>query len=207
MKRNLIVIIWSLLLVSCSEVIETGVVKPIEEVNLTIEIPDNIIELSKLNYDKKTSLWTLDGKVFSGYAARYFEDGSLMQKFGILDGKKQNESKDYFLDGHLKSLANYHQGKLHGEKKTWSIDSTHILLAHLNYHSGKVHGIQKKWYPTGELFKVHHINMGKEEGMQQAFRKNGVLFANYEAKDGRVYGLKKAALCFGLEDESIQRKD
>lgn len=46
--------------------------------------------------------------------------------------------------------------------------------------------------------------MGKEEGLQQAFRENGVLFANYEAKDGRVFGLKKAKLCFGLEDESIQ---
>ena len=49
--------------------------------------------------------------------------------------------------------------------------------------------------------------MGKEEGIQQAFRKNGDLFANYEAREGRIFGLKKAALCFGLEDEKIQNEN
>ena len=205
MKQNLIFLV--LILLSCSEPTKKNIGEPAKETIISLEIPDKIMDNSKLHYNKKTSLWTLEEALFSGYAVSYFEDSTLMQKVGILNGKKQNESKDYFPDGHLKYLANYHQGKLHGEKKTWSVDSTHILIAHLNYHLGKVHGVQKKWYPTGELFKVHHINMGKEEGIQQAFRKNGVLFANYEAKEGRIYGLKKAALCFGIEDENIQRTD
>ena len=46
--------------------------------------------------------------------------------------------------------------------------------------------------------------MGREEGLQQGFRKNGVVYANYEARDGRFYGLKKAKLCYGLEDENIK---
>ncbi|EPR68296.1 hypothetical protein [Cyclobacterium qasimii] len=46
--------------------------------------------------------------------------------------------------------------------------------------------------------------MGREEGLQQAFRKNGELFANYEAKDGRIFGLKRAVLCVGLEDEVVK---
>lgn len=46
--------------------------------------------------------------------------------------------------------------------------------------------------------------MGREEGLQQAFRRNGYLYANYEARNGRIFGLKKAALCYGLEDENIQ---
>ncbi len=33
---------------------------------------------------------------------------------------------------------------------------------------------------------------------------NGKLYANYEAIDGRVYGLKRANLCFDLNDETIQ---
>ena len=48
------------------------------------------------------------------------------------------------------------------------------------------------------------MNMGKEEGIQKAFRENGDLFANYEAKGGRNYGLKRAFLCVGLEDEVVQ---
>jgi len=124
---------------------------------------------------------------------------------GILGGKKQNQATEWYPDGNYKQVANYHLGKLHGEKKLWSTEAAgHILIAHLNYKAGKPHGEQKKWFPTGELFKKLHLNMGKEEGMQQAFRKNGALYANYEAKAGRIYGLKKASLCFGLEDESIQ---
>ena len=49
--------------------------------------------------------------------------------------------------------------------------------------------------------------MGKEEGIQQAFRKNGDLYANYEAKNGRIFGLKKASLCFGLENQKIKNND
>ena len=54
------------------------------------------------------------------------------------------------------------------------------------------------------IFQKINLNMGREEGVQQAFRKNGALFANYEAKDGRIFGLKRATLCFSLEEEDIQ---
>lgn len=170
----------------------------------SIDIPEISLEKSSLNYNAKNSLWTSEGKRFSGYAVSYYQDSTLRQKIGILDGKKQNESFDWYSDGHVKQLAKYYKGKLEGEKKMWSPDSTHILVSHLNYHLGKLHGTQKKWYPTGEIFKILNLANGKEEGIQQAYRKNGNLFANYEAREGRIFGLKRAALCFGLEDEKIQ---
>ena len=49
--------------------------------------------------------------------------------------------------------------------------------------------------------------MGKEKGIQRAYRKNGALYANYEAKNGRIFGLKKASLCFGLEDQQIKKNN
>ena len=132
------------------------------------------------------------------------DDNSLKEKFGIQNGRKQNEAIQWYADGHYKHLANYQNGKSHGDKKTWSADSSHILLAHLKYKEGKPHGAQTKWYPTGELFKKLNLNMGKEEGLHQAFRKNSALYANYEAKEGRTFGLRKATLCYSLEDENIQ---
>lgn len=101
-------------------------------------------------------------------------------------------------------MRNYKDGRLHGEKKVWSSDSSHVLIAQLNYSFGKAHGEQKKWYPTGEIFQKTNFNMGIEDGIQQAYRKNGDLYANYEAKNGRIFGLKKAALCYDLENEKIQ---
>lgn len=169
-----------------------------------LDIPPIEIEKSKLHYNPKNSLWTLDGKRFSGYAISTYPDRTLKQKIGMLDGRKQNQASDYYPDGQPRLLAHYHKGKLHGEKKAWLSDSAHTLISHLNYRLGKLHGEQKKWYDTGEIFKILHLNMGKEEGIQRAFRKNGALFANYEARDGRIFGLKRASLCYELDEEEIQ---
>lgn len=204
MKRNLWIILVLTICVSCTknELKQTENSQNTKVVPFR-EIPDTIIDKSTLIYKASISRWMLNDKPYSGHVVRYSEN-KLIERFSVLDGRKQNQSVHWFPDGHKQYLANYHEGLLYGEKKTWSADSSHILISHLNYVSGKAHGEQKKWYPTGELFKKLHLNMGREEGIQQAFRKNGDLFANYEAKNGRIFGLKKAALCFGLEDEKLQ---
>ncbi len=204
MRISLVFVFFLLFLTACIEQGKKEVVPSLTAELPNLEVPNITIDQAKLEYQNKVSLWMLNGKRFSGYALRYSPDSILIKKFGILNGQKQNEAKDWFPDGRIKHIAHYHQGKLHGEKKTWSHDSTHLLISHLNYRLGKAHGEQKKWYPTGELFKVLHLNMGKEEGLQRGYRKNGDLFANYEAREGRIFGLKKTALCFGLEDEKIQ---
>ncbi|GAB5408437.1 MAG: hypothetical protein BalsKO_08020 [Balneolaceae bacterium] len=172
--------------------------------DIYLEIPDVLVEKSDLHYDHKISLWKLNEIPYSGFVVSYYPNNQLKEKFGILEGRKQNEFIQWYPDGHFKNVATYDKGKLHGEKKMWSSDSTHILIAHYNYHKGRPHGEQTKWYPTGELFKKMKLNLGKEDGLQQAFRENGDLYANYEAKDGRIFGLKKAKLCFSLEDEYIK---
>ncbi len=204
--KHIFLILFSLgvLLASCTEKRETKDSLPSILTKSVLKIPNIIVDDSELHYDNKKSLWTLNDELYSGYAVSYYQDSILKKRTGFLAGKKQNQAIQWYPDGHYKQVANYHMGKLHGEKKMWSSESGHILISHLNYHTGKAHGEQKKWYPTGELFKKLNLNMGREEGIQQAFRKNGALFANYEAKEGRIFGLKKAALCFSLENERIE---
>ncbi|WP_053002602.1 toxin-antitoxin system YwqK family antitoxin [Kordia jejudonensis] len=199
------ILLASVLLIGCAKQGEK--LSPSSNADLTLKVPEIVTLTSALTYHPETSLWTLNNLPYSGFAVSYYPDHSLKEKFGIFNGVKQNEFLQWFPDGHLKSSTNYHLGKLHGEKKIWSSDSAHVLIAHFNYDTGKAHGVQKKWYATGELYKILHLNQGKEEGMQQAFRKNGVLYANYEAREGRIFGLKKAALCFGLEDEKVKYKE
>lgn len=204
------IIFWTqllanLLLISCSE--DKGKATESVGVERLPEVPEITIVKSSLEYDRKISLWLLNDQPFSGFAASYYPDSSLREKIGILEGKKQNAAIKWYLDGHFQSVSNYDKGKLHGAKKMWSRDSTHVLLADYNFHKGRAHGEQKKWYSTGELYKILNLNMGKEEGLQKAFRKNGALYANYEARSGRIFGLKKATLCYGLEDESISSPD
>lgn len=199
-------IILVLFMTSCSEEANREVDKPMAvALNFDpLDIPDIEIDKSELTFNAKNSVWSFKDHRFSGFAVSFFQDSTLKQKFGILDGKKQNEDVEMYQDGHVKRSANYHNGRLQGAKKAWSADSSHVLMSSLNYHLGKLHGVQKKWYPTGEIFKILNLYKGEEKGLQQAFRLNGDLFANYEAREGRIFGLKRAALCFGLDDESIQ---
>ena len=200
-------LLFSFLLSSCAEketnnVVSQDLAKTLPTIP-SFDIPNDSIELSELTFDKKISIWTYKNKRYSGYGITRYENGYLKEKTGFKDGRKENESIHYYPDGHYKRYSNYHKGKLHGEKKSWSSASPHILIAHYNYYLGKAHGVQKQWYVTGELYKSINLNMGKEEGMQRAYRKNGVLYANYEAKNGRIFGLKKSKLCFNLEDEEV----
>lgn len=208
MKRSFIVCFsFILLFANCTNLEqEDKIVPSLSEVE-KLDVPNVELEKSSLTYNKQNSLWTHDGQLFSGYAHSYFEDKSIKEKFGVLNGRRQNESFIYYPDGHAMNISHYHKGKLHGEKKIWSSDVPHVLISQLQYYKGKGHGVQKQWYPTGEIYKIVNLNMDQEEGMQQAFRKNGVLYANYEARNGRIFGLKKAALCFELEDEDILYKD
>ena len=200
----LIVSISSVVLFSYTENRETKSENIQNGKNSTLIVPERKVDLSKLDFNPLNACWTLDGEEFSGYAVSYYEDGILKEKIGIWQGRKHGPSLRWFPDGHLQQLTDYQEGKVHGDKKSWSAEPSHLLLAQLQYHEGRAHGEQKLWYPTGELFKKLHLNQGREEGIQQAFRRNGALYANYEARGGRIYGLKKAALCFGLEDETIQ---
>ncbi len=198
-----VLLLFNLLITSCAEHGEAEKINIADATKISVTIPDRTVEKSLANYDRKTSLWSLNDERYSGYLVSYYEDGTFEEKIGILNGKIQNQSTKWYPDGHLKEVTNYHEGKLHGEKKLWSTDANHILLRHLNYHEGKAHGEQRQWYPTGEFYKKLNLQMGREQGIQQAFRKNGELYANYEAKEGRIFGLKKASLCYGLEDENI----
>ncbi len=195
-------LIFIFLLASCSNSTEKS--PSINAIKLSFEVPEKTVAKSTLQHNRQTSMWTLNEHPYSGFVESYYPDGSLMEKFGVLNGMKQNTFSQWYPDGHLKSVRNYHLGKLDGEKKMWSSDSAHILIAQFNFKEGRAHGVQKKWYPTGELYKKLNMVNGKEEGIQQAYRKNGVLYANYEARNGRIFGLKKAALCYGLENENLK---
>jgi hypothetical protein len=40
--------------------------------------------------------------------------------------------------------------------------------------------------------------------LQKAWLENGTIYVNYEAKNGRVFGMKRANLCYQLKNEKIE---
>lgn len=173
----------------------------------SLNVPDIVAAYDSLVLHREKGVWTLNDEPYSGFALKFFDDGSVHKKMGFHNGKKQGKAWEYFPDGHLRQITHYHQNRVHGKVRNWSGSQGHPTIALRHYHMGKPHGEHKKWYKSGQLFKVMHYNMGKEEGMQQAFNENGSIYANYEARDGRSFGLKRAMLCFGLDDEDITLSD
>jgi len=174
-----------LLCISCKNKAPNPIIEQaqLEKVEV-LQVPSSMVDVSKLYYSRTKAQYEINGLLYSGYATIRFENGDLKEKWGVLNGKRQNESLVYCEDGHLRERAYYHQDKLHGEKKIWTTDSTHVLVSQASYHLGKLHGKHQIWYKTGEPYKLMNYNLGKEEGMQKSFKKNGDLYAHYEIKNG-----------------------
>ena len=190
---------------SCTQAVE----KLVEEVNIVEEtiktVPEMEYLIDEVTQNRENGLWLLkaDAMQISGYVVSKFANDSLALRFGVVEGKKEGISVAYYPSGNIRNHENYRNNKLDGEVRRWSEVFSYQLTAVLWYKKGKLHGEQKKWYDTGELFKIRHITMGEEKGMQQAFRRNGTLYVNYEARDGKHYGMKRSMMCVELSDEKI----
>ena len=88
------------------------------KVDTTLVVPNIVVEKSKLNYNPKSSLWTLNDSLFSGYVVSYYANDILIkEKMGILNGRRHGSSIHWYPNKRYKSFSTYYKGKLHGEKK------------------------------------------------------------------------------------------
>lgn len=168
----------------------------LEEVHL-----DHQVDKFSLVLDQQQGIVIFEGKRYSGAAVDLYDNEQIAESVAYVEGKKHGPSKKYFDNGVLSFEANYSQGKLDGLSKSYWKDGS--LRSATFFVEGIVHGTQRQWYKSGQLFKELNYNMGVEEGMQKAWRENGAIYNNYEAKNGRIFGLKRAALCYELEEEMM----
>lgn len=150
-------------------------------------------------------LFYFNNQPFTGLAVKYYADSVLAQEIAYVNGKKEDFLRRWFPNGQLSQESSYKNGRLHGKSSTWWEDGVQRSESH--FDNGKPHGLQKQWYRGGAAFKEQNLVHGVEEGMQRAWRKNGKLYVNYEARNGRIFGLKKAGLCYEVEDEMAQYGD
>lgn len=206
MRLSFLIIFLSLL-ISCEN---RPITRKHTNENTNVEkIPKVEFRMNEVFFNRKNSLWQLlpDSTLASGHIIEKFANGQTAKHFGVFEGKREGVLTTYYADGQIKFIENYKNNKLNGAVKRWSKEAGHQLLAELSYEAGKLHGVQKKWFSTGELHKLMHMKRGKEDGLQQAFRKNGALYANYEARNGRVFGLKRSNLCYELDNQQVVYKD
>lgn len=172
-------------------------------VNAPINLGNTLTVLSdSLSLNKQNGRVYYQGTVFNGTSVSYYSNGILASSIDYLEGKKHGFYRKWFSNSDLSYEASYEGGKLQGSSRTWWVNGNFRSVS--NFFEGVPHGEQVQYYKSGVLFKRLQLDMGKESGLQQSWRENGKLFNNYEARDGRIYGLKRSKLCFELEDEEVK---
>jgi len=185
---------------SCQSLTDT------ETMDVSVEISINNVEVlkSNLQLNGNEGNWYYKDSLFNGYAVRYHDNGGLLEKIGFFNGKKEGVAKIWFSNGILKTESYHNQNTLVGSYKTWWDNG--VLASEASYEHGRLQGEEKQWYKSGELAKLRNLDKGMEKGLQQAWLKNGKIYVNYEANNGRIFGMRRANSCYALENEVVIRQ-
>lgn len=168
-----------------------------------VDIPQITINKDLLELHPNEGKWYYKEKPFGGFAQVFHPNGELAESIGYYKGKKEGPYRAWYADGSLRKSATYINNKLNGQLQIWSSNLQRIVVVESNYKMGVRDGLQRRWYATGQLLKRINMVDGQEVGMQQAWLPNGKIYINYEARNGRTFGLRKATLCHELDDEII----
>lgn len=174
-------------------------------VNEVFVVPPMEVSKKELVLNQNEGKWYLNGQPFYGYSVKRYPNGNVEERWGFYKGKREGIARRWSENGVLRVESYYNQNKLVGVYKTWWENGT--IAEESYYVNGLKQGEEKQWYPSGQMSKLRQLVDGKEEGLQKAWLKNGKLYINYEAKNGRVFGMKRANLCYQLEDEVVVRSE
>jgi len=155
----------------------------------SLVVPKNEVLLIPAN-----GLVYCQNKPFSGISVTFYDNDIKAESIQYANGKKHGFYQKWSQDGTLSFEAPYIHDKQHGTVKTWWKNGQ--LRSEGQYENGLTHGKQRQWYKSGAKFKERNIVNGQEQGLQKAWRENG-----------RIFGLKRANLCYELQDEAIQYKE
>ena len=169
---------------------------------LVTNIPETYVLRDQLELAPLEGKWYLGEHPFSGYAVRCDATGNMVEQVGFLHGKKNGKAQFWYPDGSLMKTASYRDNKLHGEMIGYYPNGN--LRSEGMYVEGTPEGIHIKWYEDGQMARKRTLEKGQESGLQQAWNPNGSLYANYQAKDGRIFGLKRNNSCYALQNEKVQ---
>jgi antitoxin component YwqK of YwqJK toxin-antitoxin module len=166
-----------------------------------IVIDNVLVAKSQLFLDQNQGTWYYNNKPFNGFSVKSYANGTLEEKLGYHNGKREGVARRWSENEVLRVESFYSQNKLVGTYRNWWENG--VLSEESNYENGVKQGVEKQWYPNEQLAKFRNLVDGDESGMQQAWLETGALYVNYEAKNGRIFGLLRSNLCYQLENEVV----
>lgn len=138
------------------------------------------------------------GVPFTGTVIDTFPGGTVRARTAYAEGGKHGASREYYASGAIRWKRSFARGVKEGRHAGWWENGNRMFA--YRFHNGEYRGDAREWYEDGSPAREMHYAHGAESGMQRAWRLNGTLYANYEARDGRQYGIVNSRLCYSVKD-------
>ncbi|MDO5973743.1 toxin-antitoxin system YwqK family antitoxin [Flavivirga jejuensis] len=204
--KPLFLMLLTMSFISCKEtLVDKDLAKNDTIIENTVVIDSTEVSKKALVLNQIEGKWYYNGQPYNGYSVKFHPNDTLEEKLGFYKGKREGIAKRWSKNGVLRVASYYSQNRLVGIYRSWWENGT--LAEEANYINGIKQGVEKQWHPNGQLAKLRYLVDGRENGIQQAWLKNGKLYINYEAKNGRIFGLMRSNLCYQLKDEVVVRKN
>jgi hypothetical protein len=121
--------------------------------------------------------------LFSGTRLEYYPTGILYKETEYRKGIKEGQEKTYSINGKIKSLSYYKEGK----------------------KDGLFEGMQTEWHQNGKIFRQIEYESGVEKSKKILYSDNRI-YSNYLKQDGRIYGQDGGPLCFEKKKDGEKEK-
>lgn len=118
------------------------------------------------------------GEPYTGTYLEYGEDGLLVRKLQLLDGRFNGENTVYFDNGSVKEIQSYKAGLMDG---TWiTYNASGVKTAQAGYRNGKKHGAWLIWNDQGVLMFEMYYDDGKRSGTWIKYAEDGKVINSEE---------------------------
>lgn len=124
---------------------------------------------------------------------------SLAQAGSLIPGNPDRIAQAFADDGTLLSQTTWRDGRKSGRHLAFWPGGAPRVEAF--YVSDVIEGAYRSWHPNGQLAELKNYTQGREAGRQQAWTPQGELFLNYEARNGRHFGLINSKPCLPVQGE------
>ena len=122
---------------------------------------------------------------------------SLAQAGSLVPGNPDQIVQSFDDDGTLLAQTTWRLGRKAGRHVAFWPGGAPRVEAF--YAGDMIEGAYRSWHQNGQLAELKNYVEGREAGSQRAWTAQGELFLNYEARNGRHYGLINSKPCLPVQ--------
>lgn len=196
MSKVSIIVFSLILLAGCNG--QPGTTKNLTKAQQQVKLLLITVLSSDSNLALINGQWFYRRTLFNGIIEKKDSAGRLITKQSIANGVEEGWQFAYYPGGRMESKRFYHLGEKDSLNMGWWPNGKPRYAYH--FRNGVYEGDFDEWYQSGNPLKHIVYHNGKEQS-GKGWRDNGKLYMSFVRRNGRLYGLINANLCYSLKNE------